>query len=135
MKKVRLNVEVLQNEEGYYFAQIHDVPGVYTWGESFDVIASGIREAVQLHFEGLAEDGALPEKWMGEPEFMFRMPVNAILDLLGLENKNLAKSSGINQTLLSQYRTGIKKAGAKQKHRLNETIQRLAENLKHIEVV
>ncbi len=134
-KKIKLEVTIAQNENGHFFAEIDSVPGVYSWGERFSDIESGINEAFQLHIEGLREDGQLINHLDGEFDFHFKLPVNAALQLLGIENKSLAQSSGIHHTLLSQYRTGIKTAGAKQKQKLNDTIRQLAESLKRIQVI
>ncbi len=135
MKTVKFIVNITQNDNGYYFAEVENVPGVYTQGDSFQSIKEHLKEALELHLEGLAEDGELKEEWKGEPAFNFRMSIPAALSLLGLENKNLAYLSGINSTLLSQYKIGNKQPSMKQINKLNNAIHQLGDDLRHMEVV
>ena len=45
-----------------YSAYIPDLPGCVTVGESIDEVKSNMKEAIDLHLEGLKEDGAdIPE--------------------------------------------------------------------------
>ena len=42
-------------------AHAPDLPGCVTTGKTVEEIAHNIREAIELHLEGMAEDGELPE--------------------------------------------------------------------------
>jgi predicted RNase H-like HicB family nuclease len=43
-------------------AFVPDLPGCITTGKTLEEIAHNIREAIELHLEGMAEDGeAIPE--------------------------------------------------------------------------
>ena len=43
-------------------AYVPDLPGCITTGKTLDEITLNIREAIELHLEGMAEDGeAIPE--------------------------------------------------------------------------
>jgi len=45
-------------------AYVPDLPGCVTTGKTVEEIARNMREAIQLHLEGMAEDGTLiPEMW------------------------------------------------------------------------
>jgi predicted RNase H-like HicB family nuclease len=53
---------VIEQAEGNYSAYVPDLPGCVATGDSTDQVEQLIREAIQLHLEGLREDGLpLPE--------------------------------------------------------------------------
>ena len=53
---------VIESGENNLSACVPDLPGCITTGHSAEEIEYNIREAIELHLEGLAEDGSpLPE--------------------------------------------------------------------------
>jgi predicted RNase H-like HicB family nuclease len=48
---------VIEQAEGNYSAYVPDLPGCIATGDSTDQVEQLIREAIQLHLEGLREDG------------------------------------------------------------------------------
>jgi predicted RNase H-like HicB family nuclease len=48
---------IIEQAEGNYSAYVPDLPGCITTGASIEEIELNIREAIQLHLEGLREDG------------------------------------------------------------------------------
>ncbi len=44
-------------EEGGYWTEVPALPGCFSQGESVDEALRNIREAIELHVEGLKEDG------------------------------------------------------------------------------
>jgi predicted RNase H-like HicB family nuclease len=48
---------VIEQAEGNYSAYVPDLPGCVATGDSTDQVEQLIREAIQLHLEGLREDG------------------------------------------------------------------------------
>ena len=59
MKKYAVVIERGQNNMSAY---VPDLPGCITTGKTVEEIALNIREAIELHLEGMAEDGeAIPE--------------------------------------------------------------------------
>ena len=59
MKKYAVVIERGPNNLSAY---VPDLPGCITTGRTVEEIARNIREAIELHLEGLAEDGSpIPE--------------------------------------------------------------------------
>ena len=48
---------IIEQAEGNYSAYVPDLPGCITTGASIQEIEQNIREAIELHLEGLREDG------------------------------------------------------------------------------
>lgn len=54
-------VEIVKTNTGYS-AHVPDLPGVFTVGDSLKEVETFIQEAIQLHLQGLEEDGiSLPD--------------------------------------------------------------------------
>jgi predicted RNase H-like HicB family nuclease len=53
---------VIEGSEGNYGACVPDLPGCVTTGGSLDEVRAMMREAIELHLDGMREDGvAIPE--------------------------------------------------------------------------
>lgn len=53
---------VVERGPNNYSAYVPDLPGCVTTGKTVEEIKTNIREAIELHLEGLMEDGAaVPE--------------------------------------------------------------------------
>ena len=53
---------VIERGPNNYSEYVPDLPGCITTGKTIDEIKTNIREAIELHLEGLMEDGAaVPE--------------------------------------------------------------------------
>ena len=108
---------VVHHEEGSaYGVSVPDLPGCYSAGDSFDEALENVIEAIELHLEGLAEEG------MDIPR---AEPVDAHLDKPDYEGGTwgfvdidltpyLGKTEKINVTLPSAV---IRKIDAKHKNR------------------
>ncbi len=48
---------IIEQAEGNYSAYVPDLPGCITTGTTIEEIEQNIREAIELHLEGLREDG------------------------------------------------------------------------------
>ena len=49
---------VIERGPNNYSAYVPDLPGCVTTGKTIEEIKTNIREAIELHLEGLMEDGA-----------------------------------------------------------------------------
>ncbi|MBR1369790.1 hypothetical protein RJ53_10015 [Methanocalculus chunghsingensis] len=45
-------------EEGGFWVEVPTLPGCFSQGETFEEIMENIHEAIELHLEGLREDGS-----------------------------------------------------------------------------
>jgi predicted RNase H-like HicB family nuclease len=53
---------VIERGENNFSAYVPDLPGCVTTGKTFEEIERNIREAIELHLEGMVEDGdPIPE--------------------------------------------------------------------------
>ena len=48
---------VIEKAKGNYAAYVPDLPGCVSTGETVEEVERNIREAIQLHVEGMKEDG------------------------------------------------------------------------------
>lgn len=48
---------LIEKADGNYSAHVPDLPGCVTTGPSLAAVKRNIREAIEFHLEGLAEDG------------------------------------------------------------------------------
>ena len=59
---MRKYVVVIERGPNNYSAYVPDLPGCVTTGKTVEEIKTNIREAIELHLEGLMEDGTpVPE--------------------------------------------------------------------------
>jgi len=55
---IQYNVLLDYDEEsGWYAVTVPDLPGCYSQGRSVEEAEDNVREAIELHLEGLREDG------------------------------------------------------------------------------
>jgi len=49
--KAKFNVLVEQEEDGYYVATVHSLPGCHTQAKSLDVLIERTKEAIKLYLD------------------------------------------------------------------------------------
>ena len=75
MKTYQFTV-VIEPDEGAFHAFVPALPGCHTFGMTVDEARANIAEAMQLHIEGMQEDGE-PIPVEREPLFITRLSVLA----------------------------------------------------------
>ena len=131
----KLNVFVVKMETNCG-ACIEEVNGFVITRKNLKKIEKDLPEALELHFEGLHEYEREP--WMNcEKEFAWHYDLGSFLEKYnGIFNQtNLAKVVGINDSLMRQYLSGVKKPGKKQIARINEKLHDFIENLSKIHIL
>jgi len=126
MKKV---VFIVEKTNTGYSAFAQDYP-VYTVGDTIPEVRKNILDAINTWFE----HKNLSEITVGQIElkldipqfFEFYKEINA---------KAISKRIGMNESLLSQYVTGVKKPSIKQRTRILEGIKALGKELVNLELV
>jgi predicted RNase H-like HicB family nuclease len=64
MKKLKLPVVIIQDESGYFIAEVPVLRSCFTQGKTKEEAMSNIKEVIQLCLESMAKDGeAIPEKY------------------------------------------------------------------------
>lgn len=89
------------DDQHAYGVTVPDLPGCFSAGEGYEDAVKQAREAIELHLEGMAEDGAeipLPrdiEEHRGNPEYRDRVWALVDVDL----SQFMGKAEKINVTL------------------------------------
>jgi predicted RNase H-like HicB family nuclease len=120
-----------------YSAYIPDVPGIITTGDTYDEIKKNIREALELYWEGENEND-LPYAVLMAKHNNFDIELQVDMqDLFDhfegvLTKAGLAKITGLNQSLISQYASGLKNPSEKQAKKIEAALHNLADQLRAI---
>ena len=115
-------------------AHLPDVDGFVIARDSIVKIKRDLPTGIIFHIEGLYnEERAV---WMNEPydfEYVFQDIPTLLEGYNGLINQtNLARISGINESLMRQYVAGIKKPSRKVTNRIESGLKKYAEELRNI---
>ena len=118
-------------------AHLPEIDGYVIARETVEKLKRDLADGLSFHIEGLYEDEREP--WMIGPfdfEFVFQ-DISALIDgYNGLINQSsLARISGINESLMRQYVTGIKRPSRKVTQRIESGLKRYADELRSISFV
>ena len=125
-KKPKVVVNIIKEEKGYGATAKIDDKFIATNGDSFDELKEMVVDAVNLAVEEEGLQYAFEEFKLAydmESFFAFYKVINA---------KALSKRIGMNQSLLSQYISGIKKPSSKQTHRILSEVQQIGKELSEV---
>ncbi len=124
MEKIKVIVEKTGTS---YSAYNNSYPGVVSAAKSWDDLKRQYTEAIELHFEGMAEEGEnIPENYKLE----FVLDLEQFFDFYDIFNVSaLAGRIGMNPTLLHQYKDGHKQPSEKTSLKILNGIHALAEDL------
>jgi predicted RNase H-like HicB family nuclease len=118
-----------------YSAFIPGLTGIASVGDTLNEIRENIREALGLYVETSQEYGdPVPEILKGDYSLVFKFDFQSFLQWMSsvMSQRGLAEIASMNESLISQYASGIKKPGPKQLHRLQTAIHRFADDLHSI---
>lgn len=118
-----------------YSGFLPDVPGIAVVADSFGELREQIVEAIALYVETSREYGeAVPEVLTENYEINFRFDIQAFMQWMSrtMSQRGLSEIADMNESLISQYASGIKKPGAKQLKRIEKAIHRFADDLQAI---
>ncbi len=126
----KINVSVKPNKDGWW-AEITSLPGCYSFGESLDELKKNIKEAIDLHIEGLIDtDQYVNEEVIrGEYELELKINIQDLFEYYPLTVKGISERAGMNRSLLNQYVKGEKTMSEKQALRIIGTIHQLGNEL------
>ena len=118
-------------------AHLPEIDGFVIARETVEKLKIDLTGGLSFHIEGLYEDEREP--WMNESynfEFVFQ-DIPALIDgYSGLINQSsLARISGINESLMRQYVTGIKRPSRKVTQRIETGLKKYADELRSISFV
>ena len=135
MKRVVVILE--KTTDGGYSAYLPALPGCISTGETVADIRSTIKEAVEFHLEGMkAEQLHLPEEFEQEFDLAFKMDVASLFEWFSgiLTKSGVSRITGMNQSLISQYVSGIKTPSSKQTKKIERALHNLGQELLEIEL-
>jgi predicted RNase H-like HicB family nuclease len=115
-------------------AHIEGLDGFIITASSFEKLRKDLREALEFHIEGLYSEEVQP--WM-KGKFDFDFEFNDLEALLNAYNNILSQSAiarvvGVNEGLMRQYASGVKKPGKKIMERIVEGLRNFGQELNSI---
>jgi hypothetical protein len=118
-------------------AHLPEVDGFVIARESVEKLKRDLLGGITFHIEGLYAEER--EAWMNEVlnfEYVFQDIPSLIEGYNGLINQSsLARISGINESLMRQYVSGIKRPSRKVTERIESGLKKYAEELHNISFV
>ena len=134
---MRNTVILEKTTEGGYSAYLPALPGCVATGDSLANIKNTIREAVEFHLEGMRlENLPIPEDFDGEYDLAFKMDVASLFEWFSgiLTKSGISRLTGMNQSLISQYVSGIKTPSSKQTKKIEKALHSLGQELLEIKL-
>ena len=132
MNRIKVIVEKLNTG---YSAYIPELPGCVSTGSTVDEIKNNIAEAINFHFEGMREDRLpIPSLFTENNQLEFSYDVETFLNYYNkiFSKRALSRISGINESLLSQYASGLKHPRPAQAKKIEKGLHALAHELLQI---
>lgn len=124
MKKPKITVQILSEQNGYSAITTVQQHFIATQGETLDELKNNVLEAIQLTFQDSFT--------YSMSDIIFEMDVQSLLEYFPINVSAFAGYVGINKSLLAQYANGSKKPAHKQAKRILHGIQKLGSELSAI---
>jgi len=126
MKKLEVIIE--PTEEGLW-ASIPALPGCISFGKDFKKLKENLNEAINLHLEGMEEDGEFVPEFK---DYLFKMDISFFFKKYPISISGIAKQSGLNRSLISQYANGFKTPSLNQAKKIQETIRQIGQEMSYV---
>ncbi len=122
---------VLHTDDGVrYGVTVPDLPGCFSAGDTLDEALENVREAIDLHLEGMAEDGELlPEPWplakhLANPDYAGGVWAVVEVDVSRYEGKAEKINITLPRNLIRRIDDAAKARGASRSGFLAEAARR-----------
>ena len=128
---------ILEKTISGYSAHIPELDGCIATGSSLDEVRRNIFDAVDFHLKGLQlEKLPIPEKFRKTIELSYKLDIASLFDWFSgiLTKSGVSRITGLNQSLISQYVSGIKKPSIKQSKKIESALHHLGKELLEIEL-
>ncbi len=126
-----VKVLVRPNKDGWW-AEVVDLPGCYSQGDTLEELKENLNEAIDLHIEGLVEIGEaqdVDDRFITEElEYDIKVVVDELFNGLPVPVTEVASRSGINRSLLAQYKAG-REMSEDQARKIFKVIKEVGEEL------
>ncbi|VDH16086.1 Uncharacterised protein [Algoriella xinjiangensis] len=130
MKNLTIIIEKAQ--DGYFSAYSEDVDGIYGMGESVQDVKQDILDGI----ETLKTLDEVPTILKDDYKLIYKFDTESLLQYYKgiLSNPGFEKLTGINQKLIHQYSTGLKKPREDQRKKIEAGLHKLGKELLSIEL-
>lgn len=131
MKKIQITIEKSADSFGAY---AENVPGIYGAGDTVQECKQSILDAIET--VKTFEDNQIPAALKGDYELVYKFDTESLLQYYKgvLSNPAVERITGINQKLIHQYSTGLKKPRVAQRKKIEQGLHRLGNELLAIEL-
>jgi predicted RNase H-like HicB family nuclease len=126
-----------KTQDGGFSAYIPELPGCIATATSLQAAKVEISGAVEFHLEGMEQEGLeIPEAFQGDYELKYKTDVASLFEWFSgvLTKSGVSKMTGMNQSLISQYASGIKTPSEKQTKKIESAIHNLGHELLEIQL-
>ena len=133
MEKIRVDVAWCNKNFGASLGE--NVPGaVVVTAKTFAELQKEVKESLDFHLEGMAQDGDEIPSWLTDGDYVFEYNFMDVASLLRayepfVSLAAISRTSGINQHLLSHYANGMKKPRPQQRERIVKGIHAIGKEL------
>ena len=128
---------VLEKTDSGYSSYLPDLPGCIATGESLNNVRGNIKDAIDFHLEGLRlQELPTPAGFQRDFNLTYKMDVASLFEWFSgiLTKSGVSRITGMNQSLISQYVSGIKKPSSKQTKKIERALHHLGQELLEIEL-
>ena len=131
MKTIQIIIEKSADSYGAY---AENVPGIYGAGDTVKECKQSILDAIETI--QTFEDAQVPSALKGDYELVYKFDTESLLQYYKgiLSNTAMERITGINQKLIHQYSTGLKKPRAVQRKKIEQGLHHLGSELLAIEL-
>ena len=132
MKNIQV---VIERSSTGYSAYLPALQGCVCTAASAEEVKKNIEGTISFHLEGMKEDGmAIPDEFNEQYLLKFTFDVETFLQYYNkiFSRRALSRLTGINESLLSQYASGLKHPRPAQAKRIEKGLHELANELLQI---
>lgn len=131
METIKITIEKSQDSYGAY---AENIPGIYGAGDTVEECKQSILDSIDTLLS-LGEN-EIPLALKGQYKLVYHFDIESLLNFYKgiLSNPAIEKLTGINQKLIHQYSTGLKKPRTAQRKKIEEGLHKLGNELLAIEL-
>lgn len=133
IKKIR--VEVSWSDNKFFISFVEIMKGtVMITSNTFVELQKAVEENFSSIIKGMASNGTEVPSWLVNKQYEFEYKFLDVTSLLKTYSSYISlavisRASGINQSMLSQYANGLKKASTSQQKRIADAIHKIGKDL------
>jgi len=128
-------IMVAEKADTGYSAYLEGIDGIITVGDNLTELRINMQESIDVFVDACKEfNEEIPEELRGEYSLKLKLDLETFFEWLtkAMTQKGLSQIAGMNESLISQYSTGVKKPGQKQLKRIETALHQFADDLQAI---